>query len=152
MKIVLACDHNGVTFKEFLKKLLVSQNHDCVDIGSFGEEKVDYPDYGIAAPQMVARGEADRGILVCGSGIGMAIAANKVRGIRAALCLNPEAALLARQHTDANVLTLAGWQLDKDDVRAIVENFLNAEFEGGRHKRRVDKILRYEERASREEA
>ncbi|MFH1755532.1 MAG: ribose 5-phosphate isomerase B [Candidatus Latescibacterota bacterium] len=144
MKIVIGSDHNGVDFKKLLKEYLESQGHQCEDIGSFEEDSVDYPDYAIAAAEMVARGEADRGILICGSGIGMAIAANKVIGVRAALCLNPDAARLARQHNDANVLALTGWQSQTDDIYAIVDNFLNTAFEGGRHKRRVDKIIAYE--------
>ncbi len=151
MKIVLASDHNGVTFKELLMNYLTSLGHECVDIGSFGDEKVDYPDYGIPAAEMVARTEADRGILICGSGIGMAMSANKVAGIRAALCLNPDAASLARQHNDANVLALAGWQSEKDEIYSIVDNFLNTDFEGGRHKRRVDKIMAYEEKGRSEQ-
>ncbi|NIM18888.1 MAG: ribose 5-phosphate isomerase B [Candidatus Latescibacteria bacterium] len=149
MKIVLASDHNGVAFKELLKEYLVSKNYECVDIGSFGDEKVDYPDYGIPAAEMVARGEADRAILICGTGIGMAMAANKVCGIRAALCLNPEAARLSRRHNDANILALTGWQIEQEDIYSIVDNFLDTSFEGGRHKRRVDKIMDYDEKARR---
>jgi len=144
MKIVIASDHNGVTFKKLLKPYLESKNHQCTDIGSFDEQSVDYPDYAIPAAEMVARGEADRAILICGSGIGMAMAANKVKGVRAALCLNAEAARLTRQHNDANVLALTGWQCDRDDIYEIVDNFLESDFEGGRHKRRVDKIIAYE--------
>jgi len=144
MIIALGSDHNGVKFKEALKKHLESLGHECVDVGSHGEERVDYPDFAFKAAEMVSRGEADRGILVCGSGIGMCMAANKVEGIRAALCLNPDASRLSRAHNDANVLTLAGWQTERDDIFEIVDNFLTTGFEGGRHARRVDKIMAYE--------
>jgi ribose 5-phosphate isomerase B len=149
MKIALAADHNGVAFKSLLKQYLESKAHQCADVGSFDEESVDYPDYAIAAAEMVARGEAERGILICGSGNGMAMAANKVIGVRAALCLNADAARLARQHNDANVLALAGWQCEKDDIYAIVDNFLSTDFEGGRHARRVGKIIAYETKTGR---
>jgi ribose 5-phosphate isomerase B len=152
MKIVIASDHNGVAFKKLLKHYLESKKHQCTDIGSFGEESVDYPDYAIPAAEMVARGEVDRGILICGSGIGMAMAANKVIGVRAALCLNADAAKLSRQHNDANVLALTGWQCETDDIYAIVDNFLETDFEGGRHKRRVDKIIAYEKSIGRRTA
>jgi ribose 5-phosphate isomerase B len=144
MKIVIASDHNGVAFKKLLKQYLDSKNHQCTDIGCYDEESVDYPDYAISAGEMVARGEADRGILICGSGIGMAMVANKVIGVRAALCLNADAARLTRGHNDANVLALTGWQSEQDDIYAIVDNFIETDFEGGRHKRRVDKIIAYE--------
>ena len=107
MKIVLGSDHNGVAFKEMLKKHL-SAKHECVDVGSQGEESVDYPDYALSAAEMVAKGEVERGILICGSGMGMSMAANKVRGVRAALCVSAESARLTREHNDANVLTMAG--------------------------------------------
>ena len=146
MKIVLASDHNGVSFKEFLKAHLASKNHECEDVGSFeGESGVDYPDYGFAAAEMVSRGEADRAVLICGTGIGMSIVANKVEGIRAALCLNADAARLARQHNDANVLVITGWQSEQDELCRIVDLFCDTEFEGGRHQRRVDKISAYEQ-------
>jgi len=144
MKIALGADHNGVEFKRILKAHLESKGHECIDVGSHGEEKVDYPDYAFKASEMVARGEAQRAILVCGSGVGMCMAANKVQGIRAALCLSVEAAKLARAHNDANVLTLAGWQTEKDDVFSIVDSFISTSFDGGRHERRVNKIMAYE--------
>jgi RpiB/LacA/LacB family sugar-phosphate isomerase len=149
MRIVLGCDHNGVAFKEALKKYLAERGHECIDVGSHGEERVDYPDYGFAAAEKVAHGEADRGILICGSGIGMSIVANKVRGVRAALCCDEEAARLSRRHNDANVLTLAAWQTEDDAVYRIVDAFLESEFEGGRHERRVNKIIAYESREGR---
>lgn len=146
MKIVLGSDHNGVEFKELLIAHLKKRSYEVADVGPDGKDSVDYPDYAFSAAEMVSRGDADRAILICGSGIGMSMAANKVAGIRAALCFNPEAAALTRQHNDANVLTLAGWQSEKADVLDIVDVFLTTEFEGGRHARRVDKITAYEER------
>jgi RpiB/LacA/LacB family sugar-phosphate isomerase len=149
MKVVLGSDHNGTAFKRMLKEHLLAKKYDVVDVGPEGEESVDYPDFAFAAAEMVGREEVDRGILICGSGVGMAMAANKVVGVRAALCLTPEAAKLARQHNDANVLTLGGWQVDKDDVLEIVDDFLTTGFDGGRHARRVDKIKSYEQRRDR---
>lgn len=146
MRIAIGSDHNGVEFKRMLKEHLLSLNHECIDVGPETTESVDYPDYAFAVAERVSRGEADRGILVCGSGIGMSMAANKVHGVRAALCLNPEAASLSRQHNDANVLTMAGWQTAEGNVLDIVNNFLTAEFEGGRHARRVDKINAYDDK------
>jgi ribose 5-phosphate isomerase B len=145
VKIVLGADHNGIEFKEMLAEHLRGR-HEVVDVGPDTRESVDYPDFAFAAAEMVGAGGADRGILVCGSGVGMSMAANKVRGVRAALCLSPEAARLARAHNDANVLALAGWQIDSGDVLDIVDAFLDGEFEGGRHARRVDKIKAYENR------
>ncbi len=145
MKIAIGADHNGLEFKSLLKEHIEEKGHDVIDVGPTTADSVDYPDFAFAAAEMVARGDVDLGILICGSGIGMSMAANKVKGVRAALCLNPEAARLTREHNDANVLALAGWQSDADDVLDIVDNFLDGEFEGGRHARRVDKIKGYEE-------
>jgi len=148
LKIAIGSDHNGIAFKKLLTEHLRGGEHDVFDAGPATEDSVDYPDFAFAVAEMVSKGEADRGILICGSGIGMSMAANKVRGIRAALCHSPEEAALTRQHNDANVLTLAGWQTAEGDVMKIVDNFLNSEFEGGRHGRRVDKIKAYEEEQS----
>jgi ribose 5-phosphate isomerase B len=150
VKIVLGADHNGVAFKQLLIDHLISGGYEIEDAGPNDTESVDYPDYAFAAAEMISKGEADRGILICGSGIGMSMAANKVRGIRAALCLSPESAALARQHNDANVLTLAGWQSEASDVLQIVDTFLTTGFEGGRHARRVDKIIDYDKRRDNE--
>jgi ribose 5-phosphate isomerase B len=148
MKIVLGSDHNGVEFKKLLVEHLESSDFEVLDVGPEAEGSVDYPDYAFAAAEMVSEGRADRGILICGSGIGMSMAANKVKGVRAALCFTPDSAALTRQHNDANVLALAGWQSEAADVLDIVDTFLTTEFEGGRHARRVDKISAYEERRS----
>ncbi|MCK5407153.1 MAG: ribose 5-phosphate isomerase B [Candidatus Krumholzibacteria bacterium] len=146
MKIALGSDHNGVEFKQLLVEHLEKAGYEVVDAGPQGEESVDYPDFAFSTAEMVSNHEADRGILICGSGIGMSMAANKVNGIRAALCFTPESAALTRQHNDANVLALAGWQSEASDVLEIVDKFLTTEFEGGRHARRVDKITSYEKR------
>jgi ribose 5-phosphate isomerase B len=146
MKIVLGSDHNGVEFKKLLIEHLKAGGYEVQDVGSQGTDSVDYPDYAFAAAEMVSKGEAERGILVCGSGVGMSMAANKVRGIRAALCFTPESAELTRRHNDANVLALAGWQGEASDVLQIVDKFLTTEFDGGRHARRVNKITEYEKR------
>jgi ribose 5-phosphate isomerase B len=145
VKIVVGADHRGFRLKEAIERRLREQGVDVVDVGTGDEASVDYTDFAIAAAERVARGEAERGILVCGSGAGMSIAANKVKGVRAALAVSPEGARLARAHNDANVLALGAWQEgDEDQVLAIVETFLSTEFEGGRHARRVDKIRAYE--------
>jgi RpiB/LacA/LacB family sugar-phosphate isomerase len=145
MRIVLGADHNGVEFKKILIKHLAEIGHEVVDVGPDSTDSVDYPDYAFAAAEMVAKGEADRGVLICGSGAGMSMAANKVAGVRAAVCLSPEAARLARGHNDANVLVLAGWQNDSGDVLEVLDSFLEGEFDGGRHARRIDKIKAYED-------
>jgi ribose 5-phosphate isomerase B len=150
MKVVLGSDHNGVEFKQLLIDHLKSGGYEIEDAGPDGSDSVDYPDYAFAAAEKVSSGEAERGILICGSGIGMSMAANKVVGIRAALCFTPESAALTRQHNDANVLALAGWQSDASDVLQIVDTFLSTEFDGGRHARRVDKISEYEKRRIKE--
>lgn len=149
MKIAIGADHRGFKLKELIKRRLRELGHDVVDVGTDGEASVDYTDFAIAAAEKVAHGEADRGLLICGSGAGMSIAANKVKGIRAALAVSPDGARLARAHNDANVLALGAWQgADEKQVLAIAEAFLNTEFEGGRHARRVDKIRAYEEKKS----
>lgn len=144
MKIAIGADHNGVKFKALLKRHLM-ETHEVVDVGPETEDSVDYPDFAFAAAEMVGRGEADRAILICGSGIGMSMAANKVKGVRAAMCHTADEARLTRAHNDANVLALAGWRTQQGDVMDVVDAFLSGEFEGGRHARRVDKIKAYEE-------
>lgn len=146
MKVAIGSDHNGVTFKKLLAKHLRSRGVEVMDVGPETTESVDYPDYAFAAAELVSSGDADRAVLICGSGIGMSMAANKVRGVRAALCFSSEEAALTRRHNDANVLALAGWRTEAGDVMGIVDAFLDTEFEGGRHARRVGKISSYEER------
>ncbi len=149
MKIAVGADHRGFKLKELIKRRLRELGHVVVDLGTDGEASVDYTDFALATAEAVARGDADRGVLVCGSGAGMSIAANKVKGIRAALAVSPEGARLARAHNDINILALGAWQGNDDQqVLAIAEAFLAAEFEGGRHARRVDKIRAYEEKGN----
>jgi len=144
-KLAIASDHAGYTLKEHLKPLLEQLGWQYEDFGPYSSDPVDYPDFGFPVAEAVARGEYERGILICGTGIGMACVANKVRGVRAALCTSPELAELSRRHNDANVLTMGGRTTPFALAERIVEVWLRAKFEGGRHKRRVDKILRYEE-------
>jgi ribose 5-phosphate isomerase B len=144
MKIALGADHRGVELKEKVKKYLKEKGHAVLDLGTNSKESVDYPDFGFKVSESVAQGENDRGILFCWSGIGMCIAANKVKGIRAALCLNPTMAELSRQHNDANILCLSTRFTPEDGALKIIDVWLSTEFEEGRHKRRVDKINRYE--------
>lgn len=140
MNIVLASDHAGFSLKEQLVSRLESQGHQIIDLGPFSRESVDYTDYAQAVCRAVIEGRAERGILVCNSGIGMSIAANRFKGIRAALCLFPKMAYYARRHNDANVLALGGGFTGFFLASEIVDVFLREEFEGGRHTRRIDKF------------
>ena len=140
MRVALGADHAGVTLKVKLKEFLDKRNVAYKDFGTTSEESVDYPDYALQVAQSVASGEDGLGILVCGSGIGMAIAANKVKGIRAAPVADTSGAQLARQHNNANVLALGSRNLSVDSALEIVDMFLSTPFEGGRHLRRLDKI------------
>ena len=143
MKVAVGADHRGFGIKKAVVRLLRELGHDAVDVGTRNAEPCDYPDYAFKAACLVAEGKADRGILVCKSGIGMAIAANKVRGIRAALCASKRAAALSRRHNDANVLVVGADELT-DPVRNVVKTWLDSPFEGGRHLRRLKKILKFE--------
>ena len=140
MRIAIGSDHRGFALKEALKGLLAELGHEWVDFGCQGEEPVDYPDIARPLAEAVAAGEYERGILICGSGVGMSIAANKVKGIRAALCHDTFAGRLTRRHNDANVLCLGGWCIGRGVAEDIVRLFLSEDFEGGRHARRVEKI------------
>jgi ribose 5-phosphate isomerase B len=144
MRIAIGCDHRGLELKQSIIKLVTEARHSYKDFGSYTTEPVDYPDIAKGVAEAVARGDFDRGILICDTGIGMCIAANKVKGIRAALCHDVFSARRARQHNDANILCLGTGQT-QDTVRQIVEVFLNTQFEGGRHQRRLDKIKAMEE-------
>jgi RpiB/LacA/LacB family sugar-phosphate isomerase len=146
MKIALGADHAGVETKNRIVEHLRALDYEVEDLGPASDDSVDYPDYAFEVAERVSRQEADRGILVCGSGIGMSMAANKVDGVRAALCFSAENAALTRQHNDANVLAIAGRQSPIADVLEMVDRFLSTEFDGGRHARRVDKITEYEKR------
>lgn len=144
MRIAIGSDHRGLKPKEFVMKLLAEAGHTSEDFGSFTEDSVDYPDIADKVGHAVAERGFEAGILICDTGIGMCIAANKVRGIRAALCYDTFCATRARQHNDANILCLGGRENEKT-MREIVGTFLKTTFEGGRHQRRVDKISAMEE-------
>lgn len=144
MKVALGADHAGFALKDALKPRLDALGIEHHDFGTSSTDSVDYPDFAQAVAEGVASGRFDRGILVCGSGIGMAIAANKVAGIRAAVVGDEDAARLCREHNDANVLTLGARLTSPDRARAIVDTFLLTAFEGGRHARRVEKIHQLE--------
>lgn len=138
-RIALASDHAGYEMKEALKAYLEGRA-EIIDLGTHSDESVDYPDFGKAMGEAITDGRAERGILVCGSGIGISIAANRFPAVRAALCTTSEMAHLARQHNDANVLALGARITDLDTAKACVDDFIHVEFEGGRHQRRVDKM------------
>ena len=144
MNIAIGADHAGFEQKELLKNYLVEQGFSVYDKGCFSEDRVDYPDFAKTVSEAVAAGEADYGVLVCGTGIGMAMAANKVNGIRAANVVTPEFAQLAREHNNANVLTVSGRFVSLETNKAILDAFLNTEFGGGRHEGRVSKIMELE--------
>ena len=146
MRIALGADHAGVALKQDIKQQLDERGISYTDFGTNTTESVDYPEYAQKVGDAVAGGQFDRGILFCGSGIGMAIAANKVPGIRAAAVFDPTAARLSREHNDANVLSLAERVTPADEARRIVDAFLDTPFAGGRHQRRVDKITAIEGR------
>ncbi|MCY2925408.1 MAG: ribose 5-phosphate isomerase B [Planctomycetota bacterium] len=141
MRIAVAADHRGHAVKERIVVLLAEQNHEVLDMGTNSSRSCDYPDLAYPAARAVAEGKVDRAILICGSGIGMSICANKVRGVRAALCHDELTAQMSRRHNDANVLCIASDVLGEELIRRIVDSWLVAEFEaGGRHARRVAKI------------
>ena len=144
MKIAIASDHGGYDYKQELIPYIESLGHQVLDLGCHGPASVDYPDYGIPCAQAVARGEADRGVVICGTGIGISISANKVPGIRCALCTDPVMVRLTREHNDANMLAMGGRIIGIELAKGIVQAFLSTEFSGGRHKTRIDKIAQYE--------
>mgnify|MGYP001359646028 CR=1 FL=1 len=146
MKIAIGADHAGFEEKEKLKKTLDELGFEYEDVGTFSTDSVDYPDFSQKVGEKIKAGEAERGILVCGSGIGVAIAANKMPGVRAAQAWNEETARLSRQHNDANVLTLGARVLPKEEIPKIVRAWLETDFEGGRHAGRVEKIMNLEEK------
>jgi len=140
MRIALASDHAGFPLKDHLAATLAAAGHEVLDLGTDSAESVDYPHYAEPAARAVAGGEADRGVLVCGSGNGVAIVANKVVGIRAVNAHDADEAEMCRRHNDANVVTLSGARLQPQQADAIVAAFLSTDFDGGRHARRVDQI------------
>ena len=146
MKIAIGCDHAAFSFKEEIKNYLTEKGHEVVDKGCYSLERADYPDHGIAVGEAVANGECERGVVICGSGIGISIAANKVAGVRCALCSEPLSARLSRNHNDANVLAMGARLIGLEMGKAIVDAWFEAEFEGGRHIGRIEKITTYESR------
>jgi len=143
VRIAIGCDHRGLELKQSIIRLITDAGHSYEDFGCYTADSVDYPDIAQKVSKAVARGDFERGILICGTGIGMCIVANKVKGIRAALCYSTLSASWARQHNDANILCLSGEETPKQ-IPEIIDAFLTAEFEGGRHQRRVDKIRNLE--------
>ncbi len=146
MRIAVGSDHAGFGLKQRVVPLLREAGHEVVDVGTDSEESVDYPEFAEQAARLVAGGEAERGVLVCGSGVGVSIAANKVDGVRAVNAHDPDEAELSRRHNDANVLALSGRRLEERAAAEIVERFLATDFEGGRHERRVAQIADIERR------
>ncbi|HHX23030.1 MAG: ribose 5-phosphate isomerase B [Tepidanaerobacteraceae bacterium] len=146
MTIAIACDHGGYNLKIELIKFFDENNISYKDLGTFCTESVDYPDIAIPCAEAVARGEYEKGIIICGTGIGVCIAANKVKGIRAALCHDIFSARMSRLHNNANILTMGGRVIGSGLATSIVETWLANDFEGDRHQRRVDKITEYESR------
>ena len=143
---VIASDHRGVGLKSEITNFLKSKGVQVKDLGTNSDASVDYPDYALKAAQAVAKGEAEQGIVICHSGIGVSISANKVKGIRAALCQTVEQAELARKHTNANVLALPAGFVNSELAKKIVSKWLVSDFEGGRHEGRIEKIKTFEER------
>ncbi len=150
MRIAIGSDHAGYELKSAVATLLADDGYDVEDVGTDSTESVDYPDFAAAAAEAVAVGEADRAVIVCGSGVGVAIVANKLEGIRAVNAHDPDEAEMSRRHNDANVLTLSGRRLDAAAAGPIVERFLETDFEGGRHARRVEKIAAIERERDRQ--
>jgi ribose 5-phosphate isomerase B len=145
-RIAVGSDHAGYEAKEGAKQTLASLGLEVLDVGTSSNESVDYPDFGAAVGRAVASGEAERGVLICGSGIGISIAANKIAGVRAAVCWNEETARLARQHNDANVLCLGARFIEPDLAARMIRVFMETEFDGGRHQQRVDKLTKLDEK------
>ena len=145
MRIAIGCDHRGFDIKQFVIGLVTEAGHGYEDFGCYSSDPVDYPDIAGKVGEAVARGDYDCGILICGTGVGMSIAANKVRGIRAALCHDTFTVFRARRHNDANILCLAA-EGEKESIPEIIMTFLTTDFEGGRHQRRLDKITDMEEK------
>ncbi len=140
MRIAIASDHAGFRYKSMLSEWVAQRGHEIIDFGTASEAPVDYPDFIFPAAEAVASGDCERGIVLGGSGNGEAIAANRVRGVRCAVCWSEESARLARSHNDANMIALGQRLLTEDEARAIVEVWLSTAFDGGRHARRIEKL------------
>lgn len=145
MKVALACDHGAYDYKEIVKNMMVEMGHEVKDFGCQGSDSVDYPDYAGPAAQAVARGEFDRGIVICGTGIGVSIAANKVKGIRCALCGDTVSAKLTREHNDSNVLAMGARIIGVELMKEIVRIWMDTPFsKDPRHMRRIEKVMELE--------
>ena len=147
MRIAVACDHGGFVQKDAIVEHLKSLGHEVFDLGTNSEDSVDYPDFADRAARMVSRGEAERAVLICGTGIGIAMTADKVPGVRAPPVQTVKFAELARQHNNANVIGLSGRFVSLEDNLKLIDTFLTTEFEGGRHAKRVEKIMREDDPA-----
>ncbi len=144
MKIAIGSDHGGYDLKEQVKTWLQEMGHEVEDFGCHGKESCDYPDFGAAAARAVASGQCEKGVVICTTGIGISMTANKVKGIRCALCGDPWSAEMTRRHNDANMLAMGAGVVGPQLARQILEAFLTHDFEGGRHQRRVDKLMALE--------
>lgn len=144
MKIAMAADHGGYELKDVLRDYLTEKGNDVLDLGTNSQDSVDYPDYAALCCKAVNSKDADFGILVCGTGVGISIAANKIDGIRCGLCPSKEIAALVKQHNNANVIALGGRFTSVEDAKDIVDAYMSAQFEGGRHQGRIDKIMNLE--------
>jgi ribose 5-phosphate isomerase B len=140
MKVAIGCDHAGYPLKAAVMEKLQKEGYELIDCGTNSTESVDYPIYGKKVAHAVASGEADRGIAICGTGIGISIACNKVKGIRCALCTNVNMAEMSRRHNDANVLAMGGRVIDQETAFAIVDKWFSTDFEGGKHLRRINML------------
>ena len=143
-KLLIASDHGGIKLKSELVKFLKKSGIKVQDLGTHTESSVDYPDFGLRVAKKVGKSKKEKGILICKSGIGMAVVANKVRGVRAALCLNKKMAKLSREHNNSNILVLGAGFVPPIKAKGIVDTWLRTNFEGGRHERRINKITQYE--------
>lgn len=146
MKIAIASDHGGFTLKQSVVTFLKKQGNEVIDLGNKGDESVDYPDYAVQVAEKVSEGQVDAGVLICGTGIGMCIVANKFKGVRAAVVSDAYSARMAKEHNNANVLCVGGRVVNSIKAEEIVQTWLEAQFEGGRHERRLDKIREVEKK------
>lgn len=144
MKISIGCDHGGFALKEQVAEHLRQQGHEVVDCGTYSTDSCDYPEFGEKAARMVADGQCERGVVICTTGIGISISANKVKGIRCALCMNTDMALMTRRHNDANMVAMGAKYVSPELAFEIVDTFLSTPFDGGRHQIRVDKLMNIE--------
>ncbi len=144
MKIALGNDHAAVEMKEFVKAYLEEKGYEVLNLGTDTHDSVDYPEYGAAVGRAVVGGDADLGIAICGSGVGISISANKIKGVRAVCCSEPYSARMSRQHNNANVLCFGARVIGQEMAKMIIDEWLAAEFQGGRHQKRVDKIIALE--------